>query len=178
MRFAGLMLALIIAPMAGWAPEAAPLPKPDVLPESMEPRHVRVLWMEAPASQAVVAWSTTLEGGPQRVHSDTDPRNGDTGQYAKQADSIHSGAYTRTEDDLAYGERPLYGHNVYLSGLEPDPTRWYLQSPGMTKSVHHMHLLEFGPNRLRGRAFGIDGNVIDDFSLAPQQGLVETAKAE
>jgi hypothetical protein len=51
----------------------------------------------------------------------------------------------------------------------PDPSRWYLQEPGMTKSVHHIHLLEFDADKLRGRAFGIDGEVHDDFTLLPGQ---------
>ena len=47
----------------------------------------------------------------------------------------------------------------------PDPTRWYLQPPGFTRAVHHVHLLEFDDDQLRVRAFGLDRKPLDDFVL-------------
>src|SRR5690606_5922188 len=46
----------------------------------------------------------------------------------------------------------------------PDPTRWYLQSPGLALSEFHVHLLEFGEDSLRGRAYGMEGEIHDDFT--------------
>lgn len=50
----------------------------------------------------------------------------------------------------------------------PDPTRWWLQEPGFTKSVHHVHVLEFGAEGMRVRAFGMDAEIHDDFTLTPR----------
>jgi acid phosphatase type 7 len=50
----------------------------------------------------------------------------------------------------------------------PDPTRWWLQPPGFAKAVHHVHLLEFSDEALRVRAFGMEGETLDDFTLKPR----------
>jgi acid phosphatase type 7 len=47
----------------------------------------------------------------------------------------------------------------------PDPSRWWLREPGFAKSAHHVHLLEFGESLLRVRAFGMEGDLLDDFEL-------------
>ncbi len=49
----------------------------------------------------------------------------------------------------------------------PDTTRWWFQDPGFAISAHHVQLLEFGQEELRVRAIGIDGKVLDDFSVTP-----------
>lgn len=59
----------------------------------------------------------------------------------------------------------------------PDPARWYLQEPGMTASVHHVHVLEFTKDQIRGRAFGMDGGVLDDFAIAVQEEVLESLAA-
>jgi hypothetical protein len=58
----------------------------------------------------------------------------------------------------------------------PDPTRWYVQPPGMVKAVHHVQFIEFTKAQLRIRAFGIDGEVHDDYAIAPQPVEVEAAE--
>ena len=50
----------------------------------------------------------------------------------------------------------------------PDATRWYLQEPGMTASVHNVHFLELQHDELRGRAIGIEGEVLDEFTITPK----------
>lgn len=55
----------------------------------------------------------------------------------------------------------------------PDTSRWWLQEPGFAKSVHHVFLLEFGADKMRVRAVGIDGEIIDDIQLEPRAVLAD-----
>lgn len=48
---------------------------------------------------------------------------------------------------------------------KPDENRWYLQDPGLAMSAHHVHVLEFSDDVIRGRAIGIDGQVLDEFTI-------------
>lgn len=50
----------------------------------------------------------------------------------------------------------------------PDPNRWWLQAPGMAKSVHHVHVLRFSEEQLHGRAIGMHGAIEDEFTLSPR----------
>jgi len=54
----------------------------------------------------------------------------------------------------------------------PDPSRWWLQKPGFAKSAHHVFMLQFNQKEMRGRAFGMDGEVLDDFRLTPKAVMV------
>jgi hypothetical protein len=51
---------------------------------------------------------------------------------------------------------------------KPDPTRWWFGAEGFTKPVHHVHMFEFGKEVFRGRAFGMDGDTLDDFRIHPR----------
>ncbi|MEO8376661.1 MAG: metallophosphoesterase family protein, partial [Candidatus Sumerlaeota bacterium] len=51
---------------------------------------------------------------------------------------------------------------------KPDATRWWLQAPGMAKSVHHVHTLKFTKDEMRVTAIGMDGGVLDDFKTKPR----------
>lgn len=51
---------------------------------------------------------------------------------------------------------------------KPDPSRWWFANPGFTKPTHHVHMIEFGKERMRVRAFGMEGDTLDDFSLQPR----------
>lgn len=51
---------------------------------------------------------------------------------------------------------------------DPDPKRWWFGGEGFTKPVHHVHMLEFGREILRVRAFGMDGGTLDDFRIHPR----------
>ncbi len=50
----------------------------------------------------------------------------------------------------------------------PDSARWFLKSPGMTASAHHVWIVSVDSAQLRARAIGIDGVVLDDYSRAPR----------
>ena len=51
----------------------------------------------------------------------------------------------------------------------PDPDRWWLQEPGMVGSVYHVHVLTFGEEELHGRAYGMGGDVVDDFTIEARE---------
>lgn len=55
----------------------------------------------------------------------------------------------------------------------PDPSRWWLQEPGFAKAVHHVHMFEIGSDAIRVRAFGMEGDTLDDFTLSPRAVAVE-----
>lgn len=48
---------------------------------------------------------------------------------------------------------------------EVDESRWYLQPPGMTQSVDNVHMVEFNQNHIHIRAFGKEGDILDEFSI-------------
>ena len=52
----------------------------------------------------------------------------------------------------------------------PDPDRWWFEGSGFTQSVHHVHVLEFGRDNLHVRAYGMEGDILDDFQLKPRDG--------
>ncbi|MFU8893407.1 MAG: fibronectin type III domain-containing protein [Luteolibacter sp.] len=52
----------------------------------------------------------------------------------------------------------------------PDPSRWWFQGDdSVAKSAHHVHLFDFGEQEFRARAFGMAGEVLDDFTLRPKR---------
>lgn len=51
----------------------------------------------------------------------------------------------------------------------PNADRWYLQEPGMVMSAHNVHLLELDHEEIRGTAFGLDGEVLDQFTVEASQ---------
>ncbi len=50
----------------------------------------------------------------------------------------------------------------------PDTSRWWLQEPGFAKSAHHVHVLDFGHEELHVRAYGMEGDILDDFTVEPR----------
>lgn len=50
----------------------------------------------------------------------------------------------------------------------PDPERWWLAEPGFAKSAHHCHLLRIRADELHVTAYGMEGDVLDDFKLTPR----------
>ncbi|TVP46670.1 MAG: metallophosphoesterase family protein [Gemmatimonadales bacterium] len=105
------------------------------LPASAKPQHLRILFEEKPATEAVVSWTTTVPGTHHVVHFDTEPRHGDTEAYARQTTRIVSGAWTLlpTESEMA-----AWYHHAPLTGLEP-ATTYYLtvETDGETLGEYH-----------------------------------------
>lgn len=48
---------------------------------------------------------------------------------------------------------------------EVDPTRWYLKPPGIAKSVHNVHMVDYSSKQITIKAFGIDGQTLDYFVI-------------
>jgi len=126
MRYFLSMASVFALALGAFADDAPPQNEP--LPVNTEPRHVRVLWMEEPMTQAVVSWSTTEPGVQSRLYYDTESRDGVAGDYQSRVSRIHSGEYTRTPDDLNWGEPPLYYHHALMEGLEPATTYYFVAS--------------------------------------------------
>ena len=55
----------------------------------------------------------------------------------------------------------------------PDTDRWFLKSPGMATSGHHVWLLSFSKSRLQVQAIDINGNTVDDHSLTARERVDE-----
>ncbi len=53
----------------------------------------------------------------------------------------------------------------------PDTTRWFLASPGMSASAHHVWMISADSSQLRARAIGIDGAVLNDYARAPRPAM-------
>ncbi len=87
--------------------------------------HQRVLWMENPAHEAVVSWSTREAGNDHRIYIDTVSRGGDPEAYADRVGTFRDGAYTMIPEDEAWAE-PAYYHHVHLDGLEPSTTYYFV----------------------------------------------------
>lgn len=51
----------------------------------------------------------------------------------------------------------------------PDTDRWYLQEPGFATSAHHVHVFEFGREEIHVRAYGMEGEILDDFVVNARQ---------
>lgn len=120
------LVAAAMVAVAGMSAADEPLEKSEVLPISTQPRHVRVTWMENPATEAVVSWSTTLPGERHQVAYDTESQGGELRLYPGRVRTIESGEYTRSRDDLDYGEPPLYYHHAHMEGLEPNTTYYFV----------------------------------------------------
>ncbi|REL39091.1 hypothetical protein DYD21_03800 [Rhodohalobacter sp. SW132] len=52
-----------------------------------------------------------------------------------------------------------------VSTREVVSDRWYLQSPGMTKSAYNVHFVEFNEDHIGITAFGMNGDVLDEFMI-------------
>ncbi len=51
---------------------------------------------------------------------------------------------------------------------EPDARRWYLQSPGMAMSAHHVQIITITPEGLTYEAVLEDGTIADTYTRAPR----------
>ncbi|WP_373494536.1 fibronectin type III domain-containing protein [Aquiflexum sp.] len=49
-----------------------------------------------------------------------------------------------------------------------DSTRWFIQPPGFAMSAHNVHKLTFSREMIQIKAFGMDGEVLDQFEVKPR----------
>lgn len=53
----------------------------------------------------------------------------------------------------------------------PDPDRWWFKGgESVVTAAHHVHLFDVGEEEFRARAFGMEGDVLDDFAVRSKQG--------
>lgn len=118
------------------------------------PGHLRVVWHENPAEEAVVSWSTATAGSAHVVHLDTAPRGGDPSAYARTVVAERNGAY-------ATGG--AFYHHARITGLSPSTTYWFVvESDGRVSEERHFvtapaddrpfRLLSGGDSRKPGEA--------------------------
>jgi hypothetical protein len=93
-------------------------------PDDRHTFHHRVLWIEDPATQAVLSWTTREAGANHVVYYDTAPRGGDVSAYAFKAESFKDGQFTMVEKDAQW-VKPAFFHHAHLSNLQPD-TEYYV----------------------------------------------------
>lgn len=48
---------------------------------------------------------------------------------------------------------------------EVDPSRWYLKPPGIAKSVHNVHVVDYSAKEITIKAYGIEGETLDHFVI-------------
>jgi len=108
-------LALELSLVEGWGSRSL----------TVEPRHVRVMWLENPREQAMVSWTTDLKGEKHTLYLDTQSRRGKPERYARKFNPTHHGEYTLTRADVELDVPPSHYHHVHLRDLKPGTT-YYL----------------------------------------------------
>ncbi|MEX0685712.1 MAG: metallophosphoesterase family protein [Balneolales bacterium] len=91
---------------------------------STKPIHGRVVWVEDPATHAIISWTTTLEGSSHQVYYDTVSHGGDIETYNFQERTAKDGKLTMEDSDLEADVPESFYHHASLSNLEPS-TRYY-----------------------------------------------------
>lgn len=93
-------------------------------PAPAAPLHVRALWLQDPAHEVVISWSTRAPAPAARVLWDRAPGPGNGAPYAREAKPERSGRYS--------GSPELYYHHARIVGLEPSTTyRFVVESGGV-----------------------------------------------
>lgn len=118
-------------------PAAASTIRP--LDASAAPIHLRVQFEANPAREAVVSWTTTLEGTSHMLYVDTEPRGGDLEAYAQQFTSMHSAPYTLLPEEDEAGMH-AWSHNVFLGGLRPE-TKYYMVAVSDGEASKERHFI-------------------------------------
>ncbi|MGY6558935.1 MAG: purple acid phosphatase family protein [Nitritalea sp.] len=93
----------------------------------LEIRHARVIWVERPATEAIISWTTLhAQGKESRVLLDTRP--GITAErFALAQRTVRQGAITMTAEDREFTDLPQgFYHHAELKSLQPD-TRYYFR---------------------------------------------------
>lgn len=99
--------------------------------------HERVLWLQNPATEAVISWTTRELGAKHRVYYDTQPLESTTGAYRFQKESFKDGKFTMVAEDEKY-VKPGFFHHVRLTDLEPATVYYFTIASGdqQTREFH------------------------------------------
>ncbi|WP_156810167.1 fibronectin type III domain-containing protein [Nitritalea halalkaliphila] len=95
--------------------------------KNLEIRHARVIWVERPATEAIISWTTLhAQGKEARVLVDTKPGIS-AERFALAQKPLRQGAITMTSEDREFADLPRgFYHHAELKGLQPD-TRYYFR---------------------------------------------------
>ena len=112
------------------------------LEKSTEPLHIRVLFKDNPANEAVISWTTTLQGSYNTLYYDTEPRHGDKSRYSNRSETIHTGQFSLRKYTFGASEVDMesWYHHAYIDDLEPN-TRYYLmvETDGRHSEEYYFH---------------------------------------
>ncbi|MEX1136150.1 MAG: metallophosphoesterase family protein [Balneolales bacterium] len=129
--------------------------------EVPEPRHVRVIWTETPAEQAIISWTTMVTSSGNHIYYDTESHSGNLGEYAFSTPSDLHGPITMKDMDNTEGVPSAWYNHVRIDGLQPS-TRYYfvVESEGNVSEEYYFitapgddqdfKLLSGGDSRLGG----------------------------
>lgn len=119
------------------------------------PRQLRVIWLENPATTAIVSWTTNDEGKKHAVHYDTEPRSGDVSKYAQATPASRNGEYSRSDREKDKIAQSFYHHAV-LTGLKPSTKYYFTISSDLNASSEHWFLTAPADDRPFEILFGGD----------------------
>ncbi|MEX1049690.1 MAG: metallophosphoesterase family protein [Akkermansiaceae bacterium] len=132
-----------------------------VIPEAGAIEHHRVLWMQNPATEAVISWTTRFEGANHRVHYDTVPRQGKPGNYENNSDSFKNGQFTLVAEDEKW-VKPGFFHHVHLTGLKPGTTYYLVMVSDDQVSQEFHFVTALDDDRPFSMLFGGDSRIDGD----------------
>lgn len=109
--------------------------KPDI-----KVKHPRVLWVENPASHAIISWTTTAEGTDHYVEYGTSSVIKKKSVDIRTKESAKDGLITRSEADMKSGVLKGYFHHAELDELIPD-TKYFFRvcSDGVCSKELHFY---------------------------------------
>lgn len=120
--------------------------------------HQRVLWMDNPANEAVVSWTTRSEGGNHKVYFDTTPRKGQLDAYASSTESFKDGKFTMRKEDEKWS-KPGYFHHVHLEGLKPATIYYFVMVSDDVVSEEYHFVTALADDRPFSLLFGGDSRI-------------------
>ncbi len=121
--FALLAAALSATAFAQSAP--APASTPTVTPPPPPAlAHFRVLWMHKPSQEAMVSWTTPVEGSSHVVYLDTESRKGKLADYKQKVTALPPRKYTMLPADAGTPEG--WAQNALLQNLQPATTYYFV----------------------------------------------------
>lgn len=113
--------------------------------EDPSPRHIRVIWAEQPATEAIISWTTMAPSSSNKIYFDTVSQDGEIETYQYHSEAERNGKITMTSMDKTEGVSPGWYHHVQLKDLSPS-TRYYfvVESDGDTTEEHYFITAHIG----------------------------------
>ncbi|MEX2428180.1 MAG: metallophosphoesterase family protein [Bacteroidales bacterium] len=125
-----------------------------------EPIHLRVLFEQDPSSNATISWTTTEEGSFSVVYYDTEPRNGNVGDYRFKSENVRTGAYSLRSEEKEAGMESWY-HHAELEDLEPSTTYYIVAETEGDRTDEYHFITAAEDDRDIGLLVGGDSRIGD-----------------